>query len=204
MPVATRARRKFRLQPRVTLRDVIRNTARDLFAREGYESVSLRRIGAEVGCSPMAMYRHYSSKEDLLVSICEETFEQMIRAVDRASDRPGTPLERLRDAISTIIDFHLSHPNHFRVTFLTQIPPGPAAQRKVAVAQRALDRLRAGVRECAEAKDLDVDVETAAQTIRVGIHGFVSIFINSHRVCPLIDPERLKREVITAVTRQFE
>src|SRR5215471_20770119 len=95
-------RTKSRKRPRRTparahsLRDVIRNTARELFARAGYESVSLRRIGAEVGCSPMAMYRHYASKEDLLISICEETFGQMIQTIDRTSALPGTPLERLR------------------------------------------------------------------------------------------------------------
>jgi len=167
-----RNRRKIRVaraRTTTTLRDVIRNTARELFARAGYESVSLRRIGTEVGCSPMAMYRHYASKEDLLVSICEETFEQMIQTIDREAGRPGTPLERLRACVSTVIDFHLGHPNHFKVTFMTEIPPGPAAQRKVAMGQRVLDRLRAGVRECAEARGLDIDIERATQMLRIGM-----------------------------------
>ena len=68
----------------IPLRDQIRDTARDLFAREGYESVSMRRIGAEIGCSPMAIYRHYENKEELLLSICEETFNGMIQALDKA------------------------------------------------------------------------------------------------------------------------
>ena len=204
---AIKTPKKRRLPParQSTLRDVIRNTARELFARVGYESVSLRRIGAEVGCSPMAMYRHYASKEDLLVSICEETFEHMIQTIDRTSAMPGTPLERLRNCVSTVIDFHLAHPNHFKVTFMTEIPPGPAAQRKVAMGQRVLDRLRGGVRECAEAKGLNIDIELATQMLRAGMHGFVSLQIVTRRACPMLgDPERLKHELIATLTRQFE
>ena len=202
MPLATRSRKK--QMPRVTLRDVIRNTARELFAKEGYQSVSMRRIAAEIGCSPMAMYRHFVDKDDLLLSICEETFEQMNRLLDKGTQMPGPPLERLRACVSTIIDFHVSHPNHFRVTFMTPIPPGPVAERKAAVARRTVDRLRNGVRECAEAKGIEVDVEMATQMIRVGIYGFASIMITSHRVCSLGNPEELKHELIRTLTKQFE
>lgn len=207
MKTRTKARRRPRRVPARanTLRDVIRNTARELFARAGYESVSLRRIGAEVGCSPMAMYRHYASKEDLLVSICEETFDQMLQTIDRSTGMPGTPLEKLRNSISMIIDFHLAHPNHFKVTFMTEIPPGPAAQRKVALGQRVLDRLRAGIRECAEAKGLNIDIEQTTQMLRIVMHGFVSLQIITRRACPMLtDPEQLKQELITTLTRQFE
>lgn len=189
---------------RASLRDVIRNTARDLFARQGYESVSMRRIGAEIGCSPMAMYRHFTSKEDLLLSICEETFEQMNRALDLVANTPGTRLDVLRASINTIIDFHLSHPNHFRVTFMTPMPSGSAAERRAAVARRAVERLRTGVRECAEAKGLDVDVETITQMIRAGIYGYVAILITAHKLCPLGDPAPVRRQLIASLTRQLE
>src|SRR6266704_3683027 len=121
------------------LRDQIRETARRLFAREGYESVSMRRIGAEVGCSPMAIYRHYENKEELLLSLCEETFATMIRLLDEARQKPGTRLEQLRRCVRAVVDFHLSHPNHYKVTFMTEIPPGPVAERKVAIGQHVMD-----------------------------------------------------------------
>jgi AcrR family transcriptional regulator len=187
-----------------SLRDQIRATARELFAREGYESVSMRRIGARVGCSPMAIYRHYENKEELLLSLCEETFAKMIRLLDEARQKPGTRLEQLRRCVRAVVDFHLSHPNHYKVTFMTQMPPGPVAQRKVAIGQPVMDRLRAGVRECAEEKGLDIDVEMAAQIIRVGIHGLAGQLITTGRCYPWKDPERMKDEVIATVTRQLE
>src|SRR5438876_6666829 len=125
MPVAHKSRSILRRpvrRPRVSLRDQIRHTARELFAREGYESVSMRRIGTAVGCSPMAIYRHYENKEELLLSICEETFSKMIRLLDEERAKPGPALERLRRCVRTVVDFHLSHPNHYKVTFMTPMP----------------------------------------------------------------------------------
>jgi AcrR family transcriptional regulator len=206
MPLASKTRRRTRrAQPRrTTLRDVIRNTARELFAREGYESVSMRRIAAEIGCSPMAMYRHYASKEDLLISICEETFGGMLRLLDARREQPGTPLEKLRKCMRLIMDFHLSHPNHYKVTFMTAVPPGPTADRKAAIAQRAMDRLRAAVRECAEAKGLDIDIELAAHLLRTGVFGVVSTLIMAPKSCQYLDPERFKQEMIVTLSKQFE
>jgi AcrR family transcriptional regulator len=195
----TKARRS--LAP---LRDQIRDTARDLFAREGYESVSMRRIGAEIGCSPMAIYRHYENKEELLLSICEETFSRMIQLIDETRLQPGTALERLRRSLRTLVEFHLNHPNHYKVTFMTVMPPGPVAERKVAIGQRAMDRLRAGVRECAAEKGIEVDVEMTAQVLRVAMHGIASMLITTSQCYPWKEPERMKEIVIETVTRQFE
>ena len=182
----------------------IRDTARDLFAREGYDSVSMRRIGAEIGCSPMAIYRHYENKEELLLSICEETFSRMIQLLDKTRQTPGTRLEVLRRCVRTIVDFHISHPNHYKVTFMTVMPPGPVAERKVAIGQHVMDRLRLGVRECAEEKGIDIDVEMTAQIIRVAIHGLASSLITTSKCYPWKEPDRMKNEVIATVTRQFE
>lgn len=196
--------RRPRSRVREPLCEQIRDTARDLFAREGYESVSMRRIGAKVGCSPMAIYRHFANKEELLLSICEETFNRMIQLLDETRTRPGTRLEILRQSVRTVLDFHISHPNHYKVTFMTVLPPGPVAERKVAIGQRVMDRLRAGVRECAEVKGLEVDVEMAAQIIRVAIHGLASSLITTGSCYPWKDPEGMKTEVIHLVTCQFE
>lgn len=200
-----RRRRSHRRGPG-SLRDQIRRTARDLFAREGYESISMRRIGSEVGCSPMAIYRHFENKEELLLSICEETFARMIRLLDETREQGGTPVDQLRRCVRAVIEFHLSHPNHYKVTFMTPMPPGPVAQRKVAIGQPVMDRLIAGVRECAEAKGMDkeIDVIMTAQVIRTGIHGLAGQLIVTGQSYPWKDPERLKNEVIRTLTQSLE
>jgi AcrR family transcriptional regulator len=189
---------------RATLREVIRSTARDLFAREGYESVSMRRIANEIGCSPMAMYRHFENKDELLLSICEETFHEMTKLIDSAKQEGLPPLERLRKTLQTIIGFHVSHPNYYKVTFLTEFRNPAMAERKAAIGRPVVDRLRAGIRECAEAKGVEVDLELTTQLLRSGMHG-VTLMLMMNTMCnPVQNRERLKQEMIATLTRSLE
>ena len=46
-------------------------TALHLFARDGYEAVSVRNIAEELGMTKGALYRHYKNKKDIFDSIVE-------------------------------------------------------------------------------------------------------------------------------------
>lgn len=50
-------------------RERIFRSAVDLFARQGYDSTSIRQIAGELNISEAAVYRHYHSKEEILDSI---------------------------------------------------------------------------------------------------------------------------------------
>jgi AcrR family transcriptional regulator len=50
-------------------KEKIFDAAVDLFAEKGYDGVSIRDIGRAVGITEGAVYKHYSSKEEILESI---------------------------------------------------------------------------------------------------------------------------------------
>ena len=50
-------------------------TALQLFARDGYEAVSVRTIAEELGITKGALYRHYKNKRDIFDSIVERMIE---------------------------------------------------------------------------------------------------------------------------------
>lgn len=52
-------------------KEKIFEVALDLFSKKGYDSVSLREIADEVGIKKSSIYSHYSSKEEILMSIFE-------------------------------------------------------------------------------------------------------------------------------------
>lgn len=54
---------------RTSNKELIFQTAVKLFAREGYENVTMREIAKEVGIKAASIYNHFASKEDLLDSI---------------------------------------------------------------------------------------------------------------------------------------
>lgn len=158
-----------------TFRQAILDAARELFALEGYERVSMRRIGAQAGCSAMAIYRHFTSKEEMLVSICEDTFAKITPQGDDDVRFLGrTPIERLRQAMRIFIQYGIENPNHFRLTFLTALPQGPIARRRVQIGQRSLVVFQKMVGECAKAKNMQCDVELRTHMLRVGAIGVIS------------------------------
>lgn len=50
-------------------------TALRLFARDGYEAVSVRTIAEELGMTKGALYRHYKNKRDIFDSIVERMIQ---------------------------------------------------------------------------------------------------------------------------------
>lgn len=52
-------------------KDKIFDVALDLFSKNGYDSVSVRKIASEVGIKESSIYNHYSSKKEILILILD-------------------------------------------------------------------------------------------------------------------------------------
>jgi AcrR family transcriptional regulator len=78
-PAAARTRPKDRKQS-------ILDTAARLFREDGYHDVSMTQIARAVGIVPSALYRHYRSKQDLLVATLDESLGRFEAAVAESTD----------------------------------------------------------------------------------------------------------------------
>ena len=58
-----------------------------LFAKKGFEGVSVREIAREVGVRESALYKHYKNKEDILDKIVEE----MILTIRKTYEQQRVP-----------------------------------------------------------------------------------------------------------------
>lgn len=56
----------------------LKTAAADLFSSIGYHAVSLRDLAKEINLSPGAIYNHIDSKQDLLFTLTDESFNQRI------------------------------------------------------------------------------------------------------------------------------
>ena len=62
--------RERRDREREEIRTRILDAARELFATEGYEAVTMRRIADRIEYSATAIYFHFRDKEALLQELC--------------------------------------------------------------------------------------------------------------------------------------
>ena len=72
----------------------ILTSALRLFARDGYEAVSVSAIAGDVGITKGALYRHYKNKRDIFDSIVG----RMVRTDAERAGRFELPQERREDA----------------------------------------------------------------------------------------------------------
>jgi AcrR family transcriptional regulator len=77
-------------------RDRILGTARDLFHRHGYRGVGVDTIAEVAGTNKMTLYRHFGSKDDLIVE-CLHRFAEEADAIWAGFEdkHPGDPAAQL-------------------------------------------------------------------------------------------------------------
>ena len=98
-------------------RTQIREAARTIFLSEGVDGISMRRVAADVGITPTAVYRHFNGKADLVAAIVDEGFsilEKNMRRAQQARSGRGTLLQLLE----CYIDFAIKHPQYFDFMFV--------------------------------------------------------------------------------------
>lgn len=178
--MGTKQRRE---RERQEMRDKILDAARDLFINEGYEAVTMRRIAARIEYSATAIYAHFADKESLMRQLCDRDFLAMamsFRKIALIED----PVERLAKLGESYASFGLTHPNHYRLMFMTPNLP-PKAEEHSAIErgnpqEDAYAFLRHTVQECIDAGRLRPELKDAdlvAQTVWAGGHGVVSLLI---------------------------
>ncbi len=98
------------------MRQRIVAAARKLFLRDGVEAVSMRNLAAEVGCSPMWLYRYFSSKQEILWQVWDVFLGDLFARLERIE--APTARERLERLSLAYLDYWREHPEQFLIVFL--------------------------------------------------------------------------------------
>jgi AcrR family transcriptional regulator len=98
-------------------RDLILDAARTVFEAEGLDGATVRKIAAEAGYTPAALYFHFESKEAIYAAVLEASIARLGAAVDRALAQAATPEERLRAAALAFFGFYVANPRDLDLGF---------------------------------------------------------------------------------------
>ena len=79
-----------RERARGELRARILAVAEELFVREGYENVSMRRIAARIEYSPTTIYHHFKDKAELFACLLEGYHGQLLDVWRRSTAGAAT------------------------------------------------------------------------------------------------------------------
>ena len=162
----------------------IRAAAVSLIARHGYDAVSMRQLGDEVGVQAAALYRYFPTKEDLLFTLMREHMEGLIAAWEAARPAAPGPVGRLAAFVRNHIRFHVERRHSTHVSNLELRSLSPEKLSAILRLRNAYERelrqiLRDGAEEGVFALD---DVGLTAMAIIQMITGVIVWFRPDERL----------------------
>ncbi|NBB86724.1 MAG: TetR family transcriptional regulator [Bacteroidetes bacterium] len=97
-----------------TKRDAICDAALELFAERGIDATSTRAIAERAGAAEGTLYRHFSSKDELVDYLFERGAERFRDHLVEHADPDTPPTERLRALVRGVFTFAETHAADFR------------------------------------------------------------------------------------------
>jgi AcrR family transcriptional regulator len=99
------------------LRRALLDEALATIRTDGVDALTLRSIGARLGVSRTALYRHFADKRALLTAVATEGFGTLRRKLLAAWEEGGRDETAFRAMGAAYVDFALENPSHYRVMF---------------------------------------------------------------------------------------
>jgi AcrR family transcriptional regulator len=159
------------------MRQRILKAAMDIFAREGYESVSMRRIAEKIEYSPGTLYRYFENKDDIMLQLCYQGFEKLL-ALQFELDKISQPVERIRVGGRQYVTFALENPELYELMFGNKDITKHSDDAEESVALKSLRKFMEHVQQCLDTGFFSGgDAETLAIALWAALHGLSSLLI---------------------------
>lgn len=182
-----------REQAKAARRVEILAAAAQQLAQRGYGGVRLEDIGAAVGISGPAMYRHFESKSELLDTILVEVSERLYAGGAAAAAEGGTPTQVLHRLIDFHIDVLVTRPDLISIQDRDLWSLSDDARRQVRRLQRRYVEVWVAVLVDHMA-DRGVDLELVEARVR--IHAMFGLLNSSPRL-PDFPRDRLRTLLVS-------
>lgn len=85
--------------------------------KQGFEALTLRAVGSELGVSRSALYRHFADKAALLTAVASEGFRMLESALRAGWEGGGKGRAGFLTMGDSYVRFAVDHPWHYRVMF---------------------------------------------------------------------------------------
>ena len=194
------------------VREQILLRAFEILIKNGFENLSMAKIGSKMKMTAANLYNYYANKDELLIAIHKKAYAMLYKKIHSAVSKADTPRERYKNMIYAFVEFGTGNVNLYDVMFNR-----PVRQHSdyIGTPQEALslDEFRSSLkvlflavkvtREYRETRPNLKKVETKLLTIQIisAIHGIVSLH-NSGMLSQIADaPDITFKKVIDNAIR---
>lgn len=168
-----------RAREKAEFRDEVLDAARKIVLREGFDSLSMRKIADAIEYAPGTIYLYFKSRDEIARDLCTAGFEELLQALAPAAGIRD-PAKRLEEFGKRYVRFGLEHPETYRLIFMEDPKFSDAvfnAKEPGSPGERALQLLAASFDELRTQKRLKARASSAAlaDALWSAVHGIVSL-----------------------------
>ena len=141
----------------------------------GESAVTLRAVGAAVGVSHNAPYKHFKDRSALLAAVANDDFTMLTNAFAKIRQSSSMPLIKLQRALKAFIEYGQKHPARYRLLYSSPDLAAPRGDLEK-IAFQSFVEFAGIVQETQSSKDLP-DVPNAALTglLFASVHGLIDL-----------------------------
>ena len=196
------------------VREQILDCALKILVKNGYENLSMAKLGSKMNMTAANIYNYYASKDELLIAIHKKTYAMLLTKMRNAVEAADTPLQRFWNMINAFVEFGTHNINIYDVMFNRPIkqfidyigtPLEEVSSDEFHSSLQALDFAVGIIRDYLETRpDINSD-DAKFLTIQniSAMHGIISLH-NSRVLDQIVDdPELVLKTVINNMMRSI-
>ena len=100
----------------------ILDAALDILAADGYEGLTMRRLGQKIGASATKIYLYFVNKDEVYLSVVIEGYRQLCDSLRQAMETVSGGEAQFDAFLHTYLEFAWSHPTFYEVMALKKVP----------------------------------------------------------------------------------
>ncbi len=173
-----------KIKDKEKIKGKILQAAIKLFAKEGYENVSMRKLSEKIQYSPGTIYLHYKDKESILFELHTIAFQKFYEALSESNSEKN-PIKKLELMGHNYLEFAWQNPEYYDLMFINNCVSDSIAKEAEWIGMDSYGLLHQTIADCAEHGYISKkDVEPATFSMWAFVHGIASLVIKK-RIPPI-------------------
>jgi len=99
------------------VRERILDCALKILVKNGYESLSMAKLGSKMNMTAANIYNYYTNKDEILIAIHKKTYAMLYNQIRNAVKTADTPMQRVRNILNAFVEFGTRNINIYDVMF---------------------------------------------------------------------------------------
>lgn len=193
-----------------SVKEIIRDSALEIVFNEGFNALSMRKIGKKTSMTAANLYNYFSNKDEIYLSIQQKGFEILGCQFSKINLENEDPVIQLQKMLKAYIDFGVANPDLYEIMFTRNTPKysdyigtklEPAAIKEK---ETALHLLKEAIKLLNNIIKQNPSVTVPDVRFRViqvwtAIHGVVSLY--NSRILQEVEPDT--DEIFKKISKEF-